>query len=181
VLLGKRRSFGNLQGRVGNSASLKSLSAWIEQQFDPSATWKDVEWVRTRWPGKLIVKGILHPEDAEMALACGADSLVVSNHGGRQLDGAPASITMLPRIVAAVQGRCEVLLDSGVQCGQDVLKALALGARGCLIGKAFLYALAAGGEAGVTRALEIIRDELKVSLALTGKNCVEDVDSSILR
>jgi L-lactate dehydrogenase (cytochrome) len=181
VLLGKRRSFGNLQARVGHSASLNSLSAWIEQQFDPSATWKDVEWVRTRWPGKLIVKGILHPEDAEMALACGADSLVVSNHGGRQLDGAPASITMLPRIVAAVQGRCEVLLDSGVQCGQDVLKALALGARGCLIGKAFLYALAAGGEAGVTRALEIIRDELKVSLALTGKNCVEDVDSSILR
>jgi L-lactate dehydrogenase (cytochrome) len=180
VLFGKRRTFGNLADRMGNSAGLKTLSEWISQQFDPAASWKDVEWVRSRWPGKLIVKGIMHPDDATAALSCGVDALVVSNHGGRQLDGASASITALPKIYEAVQGRCEVLFDGGVQSGQDVLKALALGARGCLIGKAFLYALAAGGRAGVSKAIDLIGNELRVSLALTGQTDVNQVSRQIL-
>jgi L-lactate dehydrogenase (cytochrome) len=181
VLLGKRRTFGNLQGHLGGAEGLKTLSEWTSRQFDPSANWKDVEWVRSRWPGKLIVKGIMHPDDARHAIACGAESLVVSNHGGRQLDSGAATIELLAEVVEAVQGRCEVLFDGGVMSGQDVLKALALGARGALIGKAFLYALAAGGEAGVTRAIEIIRDELRVSLALTGTTSVSSVSASVVR
>ena len=181
VLFGKRRTFGNLAGRMASTDGLLTLAQWIGSQFDPSVTWKDVEWVRGRWPGKLIVKGILDAEDARLACAAGADTIVVSNHGGRQLDGAPSTISVLPEIAAAVQGRCEVLFDGGVQSGQDVLKALALGARGCLIGKAFLYGLAAMGGAGVTKALQIIRDELRVTLALTGKNSVAEIDRSVLR
>lgn len=180
VLLGKRRTFGNLQGRLGGQG-LRTLSEWIAQQFNAAATWKDVEWVRSRWPGKLVVKGIMDVEDARAALACGVDAMVVSNHGGRQLDSADASINVLPEVADAIQGRCEVLFDGGVQSGQDVLKALALGARGVLIGKAFLYALAAQGEAGVVRALNIIREELRVSLALTGETNVQQVNRSILR
>jgi L-lactate dehydrogenase (cytochrome) len=181
VLLGKRRTFGNLASRMSGTDGLLTLAQWIASQFDPSVTWKDVEWVRSRWPGKLIIKGILDVEDARLACAAGADAIVVSNHGGRQLDGAPSTISVLPEIVEAVQGRCEVLFDGGVQSGQDVLKAVALGARGCLIGKAFLYGLAAMGGEGVTKALEIIRNELRVTLALVGKNSVTALDRSVLR
>lgn len=181
VLFGKRRTFGNLAPRMSGTGGLLTLAQWIATQFDPSVTWKDVEWVRRRWPGKLILKGILDVEDARLACDVGADAIVVSNHGGRQLDGAPSTISVLPEIAGAVGGRCEILLDGGVRSGQDVLRALALGARGCLIGKAFLYGLAAMGGQGVTKALEIIRNELRVSLALVGKTSVGDVDRSILR
>jgi len=180
VLLGKRRTFGNLAGRMAGSSGLATLSQWIAAQFDPSVNWQAVEWVRSRWPGKLILKGVLDPEDARLASASGADAVIVSNHGGRQLDGAPSTISSLPAVVEAVNGKCEVLLDGGIQCGQDVLKALALGARGCFMGKAFLYALAAGGGAGVTQALEIMRNELAVTLGLAGLSDVRKVDRSIL-
>jgi L-lactate dehydrogenase (cytochrome) len=180
VLLGKRRTFGNLAAQLPDSG-LTTLSQWIGSQFDLTVSWKDIEWVRHRWPGKLIVKGILDPEDARLACENGAHALVVSNHGGRQLDSAPSTISVLPEIVDAVGGRCEVLFDGGVQSGQDVLKALALGARACLVGKAFLYALAAMGQAGVTLALDIISRELQVSLALTGCKDVRAVDSRVLR
>lgn len=181
VLMGKRRTFGNLAGRMSNTGGLTTLSQWIGSQFDPTVTWKDIEWVRSRWPGKLILKGVLDAEDARLACENAADALVVSNHGGRQLDGAPSTVSVLPEVVQAVGDRCEVLFDGGVQSGQDVLKALALGARGCLIGKTFLYSLAAMGEAGVTMALDIIAKELQVSLALTGSNDVRNVKPDILR
>jgi L-lactate dehydrogenase (cytochrome) len=168
VLFGKRRTFGNLTGRIGGASGIRTLAEWTATQFDPSANWRDVEWVRSRWPGKLILKGVLDAEDAKFALAAGADAIVVSNHGGRQLDGAPSTITVLPRVVDAIDGRCEVYFDGGIRSGQDLAKALALGARAGCIGKSFLFALAAGGEAGVARALTIIRDELKTTLALTG-------------
>jgi len=180
VLLGGRRTFGNLAGRMPGADGLVTLSQWIATQFDPTVSWKDVEWVRNRWPGKLILKGVLDAEDAQLACETGADAIVVSNHGGRQLDGALSTIAALPDVVEAVDGRREVLLDGGVQCGQDVLRALALGARGCLIGKSFLYGLAAMGGEGVTTALDLIRKELTVSLALTGCNDVQAVDRSIL-
>ncbi|HEX9139293.1 MAG TPA: alpha-hydroxy acid oxidase [Steroidobacteraceae bacterium] len=180
VLTAKSRAFGNLKPLAG-AADLKSLSAWVANQFDPSITWKDVAWVRERWPGKLILKGVLDADDARLAVDQGADAVIVSNHGGRQLDGACSTIAALPEVVRAVQGRCEVLFDGGVMSGQDVLKALALGARGCLIGKAYLYALAAQGQAGVAKAIEIIGNELKVSLALTGAIDVQNVSPSILR
>jgi L-lactate dehydrogenase (cytochrome) len=179
VLFGRRRTFGNLEAHMQGSA-LQTLSQWIATQFDPAVTWKDIEWVRSHWPGKLIVKGILDPEDAKLACAEGVDAIVVSNHGGRQLDSAPSTISMLPRIADAVAGRCEVLFDGGVQSGQDVLKALALGARACLIGKSFLYALAAMGGPGVSLALEIIRKELEVSMALAGRTDVQRIDRSVL-
>lgn len=181
VLFGKRRTFGNLEARLKNTGGLLTLSQWIATQFDPAITWKEIEWVRSRWPGKLIVKGVLDAEDARLAAESGVDALVVSNHGGRQLDSAPSSISVLPEVVDAVAGRCEVLFDGGVQTGQDVLKALALGARACLIGKSFLYALAAGGEAGVVKALDILRRELEVSMALSGCTDVRNVDAGILR
>jgi L-lactate dehydrogenase (cytochrome) len=181
VLFGKRRTFGNLAGRIGGSSGINTLAEWIATQFDPSANWRDVEWVRSRWPGKLILKGVLDPEDARLAAASGADAIVVSNHGGRQLDGAPSSISVLSEIVEAVGGRCEILFDGGVRSGQDIAKALALGARGALIGKAFLYALSAAGEAGVTQALNIMRNELRVTLALTGTSSVDAVGPHILR
>lgn len=181
VLLGKRRSFGNLQGRFTDANQLRTLAQWISKSFDPAITWKDVEWVRARWPGKLILKGVLDAEDAHHACATGADAIVVSNHGGRQLDGAPSTISVLPEVVDAVAGRCEVLFDGGIESGQDILKALAFGARGCLIGKAYLYALAARGEQGVASALRILREELRVSLALTGSNDVHLVNRQILR
>jgi len=181
LLSSKRRTFGNLHGRIANVTELRSLAQWISKQFDPAITWQDVEWVRSRWPGKLILKGVLDAEDALLACNTGADAIVVSNHGGRQLDGAPSTISVLPEIVDAVGTRCEVLFDGGIESGQDILKALALGARGCLIGKAYLYALAAGGEAGVTTALKILRDELRVSLALTGTNDVRAVTPQVLR
>jgi L-lactate dehydrogenase (cytochrome) len=181
VLFGKRRTFGNLVGRIGGSSGINTLAEWIATQFDASANWRDVEWVRSRWPGKLILKGVLDAEDARLAAATGADAIVVSNHGGRQLDGAPSSISVLSEIVEAVGGRCEVLFDGGVRSGQDIAKALALGARGALIGKAFLYALSAAGQAGVTKALEIMRNELRVTLALTGTSSIDAVGPQILR
>ncbi|MGL4964006.1 MAG: alpha-hydroxy acid oxidase [Inquilinus sp.] len=180
VLFGKRRSFGNLEGRVGGADSLTTLAQWTASQFDASLSWKDVEWVRSIWPGKLILKGVLDEEDAKIAAATGADAVVVSNHGGRQLDGARSSISALPGIVQAIGDRTEVLFDGGVQSGQDILKAVALGARGCLMGKAFLYGLAAMGEAGVTKALEIMRKELDISMALTGTGDITKVDRSSL-
>jgi L-lactate dehydrogenase (cytochrome) len=179
VLAGRRRTFGNLAG-LGRPEGFASLSRWIQSQFDPSMNWSDIEAFRAFWPGKLILKGVLCAEDARIAADHGADAIVVSNHGGRQLDGAPSTISVLPEVAQAVGGRCEVLFDGGVQSGQDVLKALALGARGCLIGKAFLYALAAGGQAGVARAIEIIRDELSVSMALTGVTDITQVDGRVL-
>jgi L-lactate dehydrogenase (cytochrome) len=169
VMRAPSRSFGNLDGRIGGADSLTTLAQWIASQFDPTLTWKDLEWIRELWPGKLIVKGIMDPEDARQAVAHDVDAIVVSNPGGRQLDGAPATIDVLPSIVEAVDGRLEVLFDSGITSGQDLLKALALGARAGLIGKAFLYGLGANGEAGVTKAIEIIRRELSVSMALTGQ------------
>jgi L-lactate dehydrogenase (cytochrome) len=181
VLFGKRRTFGNLAGRIGGLNKIGSLAEWTATQFDASANWRDVDWVRGRWPGKLILKGVLDAEDARLAVTAGADAIVVSNHGGRQLDGAPSTISVLSEIAAAVDGRCEVLFDGGIRSGQDIAKALALGARGALIGKSFLYALAAGGQAGVTRALEILRDELRVTLSLTGTTRVSDAGPHILR
>jgi len=180
VLFGKRRTFGNLAGRTPGSSGLVTLSQWIAAQFDPTVSWKDVEWVRKQWPGKLILKGILDAEDARIAATTGADAIVVSNHGGRQLDGAPSTISALPAVAEAIGGRCEVLFDGGIQCGQDVLKALALGARGCFIGKSFLYGLAAMGRAGVTKTLELLRDELAVTLGLAGLSDVRSVDRRIL-
>jgi len=179
VLLGRRRTFGNLASRVSGQG-VASLARWISSQCDPSVSWSDVEWLRSQWPGKLVLKGILDPEDARRACAAGADAVVVSNHGGRQLDGAPSSICMLGRIADAVDSRCEVLLDGGVQSGKDVLKALAHGARGCLIGRAYLYGLAAMGEVGVRLALNLIRDELAVTMALSGLDDVTRVDRSAL-
>jgi L-lactate dehydrogenase (cytochrome) len=180
VLMGKRKSFGNLEGHIPNMSGIKSLAQWTSGQFDPTLSWKDLEWIRDQWPGKLIIKGILDLEDARLATKTGAQAIVVSNHGGRQLDGAPSSISMLPRIVDAVGSELEILFDGGVRSGQDVLRALALGAKGCLIGRAFLYGLGAGGEAGVTAAIEVIRKELDVSMALTGVSRVKDIDRRVL-
>ena len=181
VLRGKRKSFGNLEGRIPDADSLTTLSQWIAGQFDPTLSWKDVAWVKERWGGKLILKGILDAEDAKIAAASGADAIVVSNHGGRQLDGTVSSIRALPEIAAAVGDRIEVLFDGGIRSGQDVLKALALGAKGTMIGRAFLYGLGAMGEAGVTRALEIIRQELDVTMALCGLKDVKEAGPAILR
>ena len=180
VLFGKRRAFGNLTEQLAKAGNLKTLSHWTASQFDPSLNWNDVAWVRSIWPGKLILKGVLNVEDAKSAADTGADAIVVSNHGGRQLDYAVSSISALPEIAAAVGDRTEVLFDGGVQSGQDVLKAVALGAKGCLIGKAFLYSLAAMGQAGVTKALEIIAKELDVSMALTGTRTIADIGPQVL-
>jgi L-lactate dehydrogenase (cytochrome) len=181
VLRGRRKSFGNLEGRIPDAKSLTTLSQWIAGQFDPTLSWKDVAWVKNLWGGKLVLKGILDAEDAKIAASSGADAIVVSNHGGRQLDSTISSIRALPEIADAVGDRVEVWFDGGIRSGQDVLKALALGARGTMIGRAFLYGLGAMGEAGVTRALEIIRNELDVSMALCGVRDVKDASRSILR
>jgi L-lactate dehydrogenase (cytochrome) len=181
MLMARRRSFGNLVGHLGQGSSLGTLSEWVASQFNPAITWTDLEWVRAQWPGKLIVKGILDVEDARVAAGLGIDALVVSNHGGRQLDGAPSTISVLPEIAAAVAGRCETWFDGGVQSGQDMLRALALGASGCLIGKSFLYALGALGGRGVTLALGILRSELELTMALTGCTELRRVDAGILR
>ena len=181
VLRGKRKSFGNLQGRIPDAKSLTTLSQWIAGQFDPTLSWKDVEWVKKLWGGKLVLKGILDAADAKLAVQSGADAVVVSNHGGRQLDGAMSSIRALPEVVEAVGGRMEVWFDGGIRSGQDVLRALALGARATLIGRAFAYGLGAMGEAGVTRALDIIQRELDVTMALCGLRDVREANPSILR
>jgi L-lactate dehydrogenase (cytochrome) len=176
----RRRQFGNIVGHATSVTDMSSLSSWTAQQFDPALTWDDIEWVRERWGGKLILKGILDAEDARLAVRSGADALIVSNHGGRQLDGAQSSIQALPAIVDAVGSEIEVHLDSGIRSGQDVLKAMALGAKGTYIGRAFLYGLGAMGGAGVTTALEIIQRELDVSMAFCGHTDIRRVDRSIL-
>jgi L-lactate dehydrogenase (cytochrome) len=181
VLSGRRKSFGNLEGQIPNAKTLKTLGEWISGQFDPTLSWKDVEWVKKLWGGKLILKGILDAEDAKIAAATGADAIIVSNHGGRQLDGTVSSIAALPEVVQAVGGRTEVWFDGGIRSGQDVLRALALGARGTLIGKSFAYGLGAMGEAGVTKVLEIIRKELDVTMALCGLRDVKDASPALLR
>jgi len=181
VLRSKRRSFGNLEGRIPNARSLTTLSQWIAGQFDPTLSWKDVEWVKSLWGGKLVLKGILDAEDARLAVQAGADAIVVSNHGGRQLDGTVSSIRALPEVVEAVKGKTEVWLDGGIRSGQDVLRALALGADATMIGRAYAYGLGALGEKGVALALELIEKELDVTLALCGLRDIEDASPAILR
>ena len=176
----QRRQFGNIVGHVKGVSDMANLSAWTAEQFDPQLNWGDVEWIKKRWGGKLIIKGIIDAEDAKLAADSGADALIVSNHGGRQLDGAQSSIEALPAIVDAVGSRIEVHLDGGIRSGQDVLKAWALGARGTYIGRAFLYGLGAMGEAGVTKALQIIHKELDLTMAFCGRTKITDVDASIL-
>ena len=175
-----RRTFGNIVGHAKGVTDLSSLGAWTAEQFDPRLSWDDVAWIKKRWGGKLIIKGILDAEDARLAADSGADALVVSNHGGRQLDGAMSSINALPAMVEAAGSEIEVWMDGGVRSGQDVLRAVALGARGTLIGRPYLYGLGARGQAGVTQILEIIAKELDVTMALCGKRNIHDVDTSIL-
>jgi L-lactate dehydrogenase (cytochrome) len=176
----RRRTFGNIVGHASGVGDLSSLSSWTAEQFDPKLSWDDVEWIRERWGGTLIIKGILDIEDARLAAGTGVDAIVVSNHGGRQLDGAPSSIAALPGIVDAVGDSVEIHMDGGIRSGQDVLKAVALGARGTYIGRPFLYGLGALGREGVTLALDIIRKELDVSMALCGRRRITDVDRTIL-
>ena len=176
----RRRSFGNIVGHAKNVSDLSSLSSWTAEQFDPRLSWNDVAWIKERWGGKLILKGVLDPEDAKMAAQTGADAVIVSNHGGRQLDGAPSSIEALPAIVDAVGDRIEVHLDGGIRSGQDVLKALCLGAKGTYIGRPFLYGLGAMGKQGVTLALDIIRKELDITMALCGKRNIKDVGPDLI-
>ena len=176
-----RHGFGNIIGHVQGISDVSSLAAWTAEQFDRSLSWNDVEWVKQRWGGKLILKGLLDPADACRAVDCGADAIVVSNHGGRQLDGAPSAISVLPEIVAAVGGRCEVWFDSGIRSGQDVLKALALGAHATLIGRAYVYGLGALGEAGVTTALELIQRELELTMVLCGVRDVGGISRNMLQ
>ncbi|WP_139976937.1 alpha-hydroxy acid oxidase [Ochrobactrum sp. CGA5] len=176
----QRRTFRNIAGHAKNVTDLSSLSSWTAEQFDPQLNWNDVAWIKEQWGGKLILKGILDAEDAKMAAKSGADAIIVSNHGGRQLDGAPSSISMLQPIVDAVGDKIEVHVDGGIRSGQDVLKARALGAQGVFIGRPFLYGLGAMGKDGVTLALEIIRKELDVTMALCGKRNINDIDKSII-
>ncbi|MEZ5631838.1 MAG: alpha-hydroxy acid oxidase [Burkholderiaceae bacterium] len=176
-----RRQFGNIHGHVKGVTDMSNLGAWTADQFDPRLNWGDVEWIKNRWGGKVIIKGIMEPEDARLAVDSGADALIVSNHGGRQLDGAPSAIEALPAIVDAVGQNIEVHMDSGIRSGQDVLKAWALGARGTYIGRAFLWGLGAAGEAGVAKALQIIHKELDLTMAFCGHTRIGTVDRGILR
>jgi len=180
VLSGRRWTFGNLDGHVKGMKGVKSLAGWVGGQFDPALTWKDVDWIRSIWPGKLVLKGILDPEDAILAGKSGADALVVSNHGGRQLDGARSSISALPKIADKVGSDIELLFDGGIRSGHDVLRALALGAKACLIGRSYIFGLGAAGEAGVRKAIDIIRKEMDVGMALTGVNTIGEIDRRIL-
>lgn len=180
MLQTKRRSFGNIVGHVKGVSDLTSLSAWISEQFDPTLNWNDVQWVKDVWGGKLILKGIMAPEDARRAVDAGADAIIVSNHGGRQLDGTQSSISALPRVVKAVKGQTEIWFDGGIRSGQDILRALALGANTTMIGRAFLYGLGAAGQAGVEHALEIMRNELSTTMGLCGKRSLNEVDRDIL-
>jgi L-lactate dehydrogenase (cytochrome) len=180
ILKGKSRTFGNLAGHVKGMEDVTSLAQWTNSQFDPALNWKDVEWIKKIWPGKLIIKGILDVDDAKTAVKLGADAIVVSNHGGRQLDGAPSSISALPAIAQAVGSDTEVLFDGGIRTGADMLRALALGARACLIGRAYVYGLGAGGKAGVAKAIDILQKELSVAMALTGTTRVADIGPQVL-
>ena len=180
VLKGKRKTFGNLAGHVKGMDDVNSLAQWTNSQFDPALNWKDVEWIKSIWSGKLILKGILDVEDAKTAVKLGADAIVVSNHGGRQLDGAPSSISALPPIADAVGDDTEVLFDGGIRTGADAMRALALGARACMIGRAYAFGLGAGGQAGVAKAIDILQKELSVTMALTGTNTIADIDGHVL-
>ena len=176
VARGKRKTFGNIAGHYPGMSDLTVLSKWVAEQFDPSLSWKDVEWIKSLWPGKLILKGILDVEDARIAVKTGAAALVVSNHGGRQLDGAPSSISVLPAIADAVGTDIEVMFDGGIRSGQDIARALACGARSCMSGRAYVYGLGAAGQAGVARAVEIMRNELDVTMGLMGVTRVADIN-----
>jgi len=180
VLNGRKKTFGNLAGHVRGMENVNSLSTWTASQFDPTLNWKDVEWVRKLWPGKLILKGILDPEDAKRAAKTGADAIIVSNHGGRQLDGTSSSISMLPKVADAVGSQIEIMFDGGVRTGPDILRALALGARSCMIGRAYVWGLGAGGQEGVAKAIDILRRELDVNMALCGVRNVRDLDRSVI-
>jgi L-lactate dehydrogenase (cytochrome) len=180
ILRGKRKTFGNIAGHVRGMENVTVLSEWTASQFDASLNWKDVEWIKSLWPGKLILKGILDVEDARIAAKTGAAALVVSNHGGRQLDGAPSSISMLPPIVEAVGSEIEVMFDGGIRSGQDLARALAFGARSCMSGRAYIYGLGAGGQAGVARAIEIMRNELSITMALMGVTGVDQIDRRVI-
>jgi L-lactate dehydrogenase (cytochrome) len=180
VLFGKRKTFGNVDDYLRRKNIELGTANWSQTHFDQSLNWRDIEWIRKAWPGKLVLKGILDVDDARTAVTAGVDGIVVSNHGGRQLDGAPASIRVLPEIASAVGDRLELLFDGGIRSGQDVIKALALGARGCLIGRAYLYGLAAMGEAGVRKALAIIRDEMDITMMLTGLRDLQKVPRDVL-
>jgi L-lactate dehydrogenase (cytochrome) len=180
ILKGKRKTFGNLAGHVHGMENVNSLAEWTASQFDPSLSWKDIEWIKALWPGKLILKGILDVDDAKIAVTTGADAISVSNHGGRQLDGAPSAISGLPRVVDAVGSEIEVLFDSGVRTGADIMRALALGARACIIGRSYIYGLGAGGEAGVARAIEILGKEFDVTMALCGVKSAAEIDRDVI-
>jgi L-lactate dehydrogenase (cytochrome) len=173
-------TFANLAGTVIGEGDIISIARLAQEQYDFTLNWRDLDWVRSVWPGKLVIKGLLTPEDAGRAVEHGAQAVIVSDHGGRQLDGTPSAVAALPPIVDELQGRAEVILDGGVRRGTDIIKALALGARACMAGRPFLYGLAAGGEQGVARALEIFRSELDVSLALLGRPSVRELDESVL-
>jgi L-lactate dehydrogenase (cytochrome) len=179
MLASKSKTFGNLAGLQGTDSAV-SLAKWIGAQFDPALNWKDVEWIKKIWPGKLVIKGILDPDDARTAVKLGADAIVVSNHGGRQLDGAPSTISVLPRIADAVGSDIELMFDGGIRSGADMMRALALGARACMVGRAFAYGLGAYGKEGVAKAIEILTKELDVTMALTGVNRIADIDRSVI-
>ena len=180
ALGGKPLTFGNLESAVPGARTPDSFKSWVDAQFDPTVTWDDVSWVRRNWSGKLVVKGVLDADDARRAVDAGVDGVVVSNHGGRQLDGVPSTVAALPAVLDAVGDRTEVLVDGGVRSGLDVVRFLALGARACLVGRAWAWAVAARGEAGVAHVLDVLRSDMDVALALTGTTDVADLDRSIL-
>lgn len=180
VLRGKHLTFGNLAGQMNNTEDLTSLSEWISTQFDPSLSWKDVDWIRSIWPGKLIIKGIMDINDAREAVKTGAEAMVVSNHGGRQLDGAPSSISVLPQIVQDVGDKIEIMFDGGIRSGQDVMRALALGAKSCMLGRSYIHGLGAAGQKGVARAVELIGKELSTTMGLCGVHAIQDIDRRVL-
>ena len=180
ILRGKRKTFGNLAGHVKGMDDVTSLAEWTNSQFDPALNWNDVAWIKSHWPGKLIIKGILDVEDARIVADLGADALVVSNHGGRQLDGASSSISALPKIADAVGSRIEIMMDGGIRTGADIMRALALGARSCMIGRAYAWGLGAGGKAGVAKTIEILKKELDITMALTGVNRTADIGRHVL-
>jgi L-lactate dehydrogenase (cytochrome) len=180
VLRGKRRSFGNIVGHVKGTEDLTKLSEWTASQFDTTLTWKDIDWIRSIWPGKLILKGILDVEDAELAAKTGAQAIVVSNHGGRQLDGAPSSIEVLPEIADAVGSQMEIMFDSGIRTGMDIMRALALGAKSCMIGRAYAYGLGAAGQEGVAKAIDLLAKELTTTMGLCGVNRISEIDDHVL-
>ena len=180
VLRGKRRTFGNIAGHIKGMEGVTELGRWIQEQFDTTLNWNDIAWIRSIWPGRLILKGILDVEDAQQAAKSGAEALVVSNHGGRQLDGAQSSIALLPEIAEAVSTEMEIMFDGGIRSGQDVVRALAMGAQSCMIGRAYIHGLGAAGEAGVAKAIDIIAKEMSVTMGLCGVNSVAEIDERVL-